>query len=116
MWTREVGVMRDEPGLGTDQPDRADAGVCNRFRGMGGGSLLSGSVLLFARSKEGRRLIVQELAKLKDKYDKVFPTRPVVDPDGKMLLKGVCGEVWTWDQVLQSSPEYFEANIQPLLV
>lgn len=57
MWTREVGVMRDEPRLGTDQPDRADASVCNRFRGMGGGGLLSGSVLLFARSKEGLEFV-----------------------------------------------------------
>lgn len=57
MWMREVGAMNDEPGLGVDQPNRADADICNCVRSVGGGSLLSTSVFLFARSKQGMEVV-----------------------------------------------------------
>ena len=62
MWKREVGVMRDEPKLGMGQPNRADTNICNRFRSMGGGGLLSTSFFLLARSKQGMESVFPGLS------------------------------------------------------
>ena len=54
--------MGDEPKLGMGQLNRADANICNRFRGMGGGGLFSTSFLLFVRSKEGLEIVFAGLS------------------------------------------------------
>ena len=61
MWTREVATMGDEPRLGVDQPSRADGDICNCVRSVGGGSLLSTSVFLFVRSKQGMEFVFSGL-------------------------------------------------------
>lgn len=57
MWMREVGAMDDEPRLGVDQPNRADADICNCVRSVGGGGLFSTPVFLFVRSKQGMEFV-----------------------------------------------------------